>query len=132
MSTSERVAGTARETTVAEVRPGRVFGRALRARRLQAGLTQVQLGALAGMSQAALSRLERGQGVPTFAVLHRLAQAMESDLLICVSLSGTFRAAFREAGASAPRTPSSTTRQRMRPPAAAPRGSWRGVGAGRL
>ena len=75
--------------------PGLPFGRALRARRREVGLTQVGLAELAGMSQGALSRLESGRGVPTVPVLQRLARAMESELLIAVSPHGGLRVVFR-------------------------------------
>ncbi|BBC33205.1 hypothetical protein SGFS_044990 [Streptomyces graminofaciens] len=71
------------------------FGAAVRARRLEMGLTQENLASRAGMSQGALSRLEHGRGVPTLPSLERLAEAMESNLLISLSPSGAVQVAFR-------------------------------------
>jgi transcriptional regulator with XRE-family HTH domain len=74
---------------------GRPFGAAVRARRMEMGLTQERLAVQAGMSQGALSRLERGKGVPTLHLLERLAAAMASNLLISLSPSGEVCVAFR-------------------------------------
>lgn len=74
---------------------GRPFGAAVRARRLEMGLTQERVAAQAGMSQGALSRLERGRGVPTLPLLERLAAAMSSNLLISLSPHGDVRVVFR-------------------------------------
>jgi transcriptional regulator with XRE-family HTH domain len=82
---------------------GRPFGAAVRARRLEMGLTQERLAAQAGMSQGALSRLERGKGVPTLPLLERLAAAMASNLLISLSPTGDVRVAFRGAPGRASR-----------------------------
>ncbi|WP_307626381.1 helix-turn-helix domain-containing protein [Streptomyces turgidiscabies] len=74
---------------------GRPFGVAVRARRLEMGLTQERVAAQAGMSQGALSRLERGRGVPTLPLLERLAAAMSSHLLISLSPHGDVRVVFK-------------------------------------
>jgi DNA-binding XRE family transcriptional regulator len=74
---------------------GRPFGVAVRARRLELGLTQERLAAQAGMSQGALSRLEHGRGVPTLPLLERLAAALSSNLLIALSPHGAIQVVFR-------------------------------------
>jgi DNA-binding XRE family transcriptional regulator len=81
---------------------GRPFGAAVRARRVEMGLTQERLAAQAGMSQGALSRLEHGKGVPTFPLMERLAMAMGSNLLIFLSPSGEVRVAFKAPAALSP------------------------------
>ncbi len=50
-----------------------------RARRDQQ-LTQVQLAKRAGLTQGSLSKIERGEQVPSIAVLQRLVRALGLDL----------------------------------------------------
>ncbi|WP_260328239.1 helix-turn-helix transcriptional regulator [Streptomyces sp. Ag109_O5-1] len=57
---------------------------AVRERRGKVGMTQVRLAELSGMTQAAISRLERGKCMPTFPLLERIAKAFGSDLLVTV------------------------------------------------
>ncbi|MFM9447339.1 helix-turn-helix domain-containing protein [Streptomyces acidiscabies] len=78
---------------------GTPLGAAVKARRVELGLTQERLAAQAGMSQGALSRLERGRAVPTLPLLERLASAMSANLLIALSPTGTVQVAFRVPGA---------------------------------
>ncbi len=56
--------------------------RALFDARIQAGLTQLQLSERSGISQADISRLEKGTRNPSLALLKRLAEAMNSTLRI--------------------------------------------------
>lgn len=60
----------------------RRLGRSVRAARLRAGLTQEELARRAGMSQEALSLLERGVGNPTMKTLERIARALGCSLEI--------------------------------------------------
>jgi DNA-binding XRE family transcriptional regulator len=63
-----------------EARRAYLFGKAIRDRRTALGMTQTQLAARAGMSQAAISRLEHGGSTPTIPLLERLAAALDSTL----------------------------------------------------
>ncbi|MFI7503897.1 helix-turn-helix domain-containing protein [Streptomyces sp. NPDC049687] len=74
---------------------GTPFGAAVRARRLELGLTQERLATEAGMTQGALSRMECGRGVPTLPLLERLAAALSSNLLISMSPHGGVRVVFK-------------------------------------
>lgn len=56
--------------------------RALFDARIQAGLTQSQLSEKTGISQADISRLEKGTRNPSLSLLKRLAEAMNSSLRI--------------------------------------------------
>lgn len=56
--------------------------RALLDARIQSGLTQTQLSERSGISQADISRLEKGTRNPSLALLKRLAEAMDSTLRI--------------------------------------------------
>ncbi len=56
--------------------------RAILDARIRAGMTQVQLSQKTGISQADISRLEKGTRNPSLALLKRLAEAMDSTLRI--------------------------------------------------
>ena len=56
--------------------------RAILNARIQSGLTQMQLSERSGISQADISRLEKGTRNPSLALLKRLAEAMNSTLRI--------------------------------------------------
>lgn len=60
------------------------IGQRVRKHRKEEGLSQTQLGAQAGTSQGAISRLESGKQAPGLAKLERISQALGvevSDLL---------------------------------------------------
>ena len=65
-----------------EARRAFLIGQVVRQRRLALGLSQAEVAARAGMSQPALSRLEAGGTVPTIPVLERIAQALETELVV--------------------------------------------------
>ncbi len=56
--------------------------RAILKARINAGLTQQELSAKSGISQADISRLEKGTRNPSIALLNRLAEALDSTLRI--------------------------------------------------
>lgn len=58
------------------------LGEAVRGRRLELGLTQVELARRSGMTQSQLSRLEAGGTEPTIRVLDRLAKALDASLSV--------------------------------------------------
>jgi HTH-type transcriptional regulator / antitoxin HipB len=68
-----------------EARRAFLIGQAVRARRLDLGLSQTEVAARAGMTQPALSRLEAGGAVPTIPVLERLAAALSADLVVTLT-----------------------------------------------
>lgn len=61
------------------------LGQAVRSRRLELGMSQVELAERAGMTQSAVSRLEAGGSVPTIGVLERLAVALNADLVVALT-----------------------------------------------
>ena len=61
------------------------LGQAVRARRLQIGMSQTELAERARMTQSAVSRLEAGGTVPTICVLERLAAALSADLVVTLT-----------------------------------------------
>lgn len=56
--------------------------RAILDARISAGMTQVELSQKSGISQADISRLEKGTRNPSLNLLKRLAEAMDSTLSI--------------------------------------------------
>ena len=56
--------------------------RAILDARINAGLTQSELSERSGISQADISRLEKGTRNPSIALLKRLAEALDSNLRI--------------------------------------------------
>ncbi|MES9535820.1 helix-turn-helix domain-containing protein [Actinomadura sp. NPDC000600] len=60
------------------------LGDMVRERRLELGLTQAVVAERAGITQPALSLLEGGGGVPTLAMLDRIARAMHTTFTITV------------------------------------------------
>ena len=56
--------------------------RAILDARIDAGMTQLELSEKSGISQADISRLEKGTRNPSIALLKRLAEAMDSTLKI--------------------------------------------------
>jgi ribosome-binding protein aMBF1 (putative translation factor) len=67
-----------------EARRAIELGAMIRQLRLDAGLSQEEL-ARAGMTQPALSRLERGGGIPTITVLDRIATALHATLTVSIT-----------------------------------------------
>lgn len=65
--------------------PDSLIPRRLREERMQRGLTLEQLAALAGVSRAMISKIERGQSSPTAVLLSRLADAMGLSLSALMS-----------------------------------------------
>ena len=64
----------------AEPSAAKLIGAQIRQRRRAAGLTQKQLAARAGITQAMLSRIESGSGNPTLALLEDVASALGAQL----------------------------------------------------
>ncbi|MFP8964638.1 helix-turn-helix domain-containing protein [Streptomyces nanhaiensis] len=58
------------------------LGRAVYGRRRALGISQTELACRAGMSQPQVSRLELGGGMPTLAVLARLARALDASFAL--------------------------------------------------
>ena len=54
-----------------------VFGRVVEGLRTYRGLTQAELASAAGVSNTALSRIERGESSPTFLTLQGLARGLD-------------------------------------------------------
>jgi DNA-binding XRE family transcriptional regulator len=71
---SSKAADTPEDAAVrASFAAGIALGIQFRGARIDRGLTQIELSELTGVSQADISRIERGAGNPTEATLQRLA-----------------------------------------------------------
>lgn len=68
-----------------EARRAIELGAMVRQLRLDVGLSQEELAQRAGMTQPALSRLERGGGIPTITVLDRIASALQATLTVSMT-----------------------------------------------
>jgi HTH-type transcriptional regulator/antitoxin HipB len=68
-----------------EARRAIELGAMVRQLRLDAGPSQEELARRAGMTQPALSRLERGGGIPTITVLDRIANALQATLTVSMT-----------------------------------------------
>ena len=69
------------------VTAARCIGNQIRALRLDAGLTQKQLAARAGITQTVLSRTESGKGNPTLSLLQDIARALGKQLDVRMTAS---------------------------------------------
>ncbi|WP_454720780.1 MULTISPECIES: helix-turn-helix domain-containing protein [Cupriavidus] len=65
--------------------PAATLGLQLRHARLVAGYTLLQLSQKAGCSESLISKLERGHATPSFAMLHRLAVALDTNIAALTS-----------------------------------------------
>lgn len=62
--------------TTYEAGPALAFGRAVRAVRLEQGLSQEDLAAQAGIERSHMGKIERGEHMPTLALLLRISTAL--------------------------------------------------------
>ncbi len=67
-----------------EIRLSMAIAQAVYGRRTELGLTQTELAARAGLTQAKISRIEGSDTVPTLPLLARLAQALDASLNIAL------------------------------------------------
>jgi XRE family transcriptional regulator, regulator of sulfur utilization len=76
-----KAADTPEDTALRAAFDARItLGLQFRDARVSRGLTQVELSERSGVSQADISRIERGAGNPTESTLHRLAFVLEHRL----------------------------------------------------
>ena len=77
---ARRVHDAAASEFAAEVAARRALGASVSRARKHAGLTQMQLAAMASIQQAEISRIERGHANPTVSTLARIAHATGSRI----------------------------------------------------
>ncbi|KPG01329.1 transcriptional regulator [Rhodopseudomonas sp. AAP120] len=76
-----RPAGTA--THDAEL--ARAFGAAVRALRKERGIAQESLGHMAGVERSHIGKIERGEHMPTLALIFKIAGALECSTAVLMS-----------------------------------------------
>lgn len=64
-------------TTRYEAEPALAFGKAVRAFRLDQGLAQEELAALAGVERSHMGKIERGEHLPSLALILKIAVALK-------------------------------------------------------
>ena len=63
-------------TTTFEAEPALAFGKAVRAARVEQGIAQEELGAMAGIARSHMGKIERGEHMPTLALILRISVAL--------------------------------------------------------
>jgi XRE family transcriptional regulator, regulator of sulfur utilization len=63
--------------TTFEVAPARAFGDAVRALRTEDGMAQETLAHLAGIERSHMGKIERGEHMPTLALILKIARALQ-------------------------------------------------------
>lgn len=63
-------------STTYEPEPARAFGQAVRAARMEQGMAQEELAALAAIERSHMGKIERGEHMPTLALILRIAIAL--------------------------------------------------------
>lgn len=63
-------------TTTYEAEPALAFGKAVRATRTEQGIAQEELGALAGIARSHMGKIERGEHMPTLALILKISVAL--------------------------------------------------------
>lgn len=64
-------------TTTFEAEPALAFGKAVRAVRMEQGIAQEELAALAGIERSHMGKIERGEHMPTLALILKIALALK-------------------------------------------------------
>ncbi|MFR9751323.1 helix-turn-helix domain-containing protein [Nocardia sp. 004] len=72
-----------------EIRLSMALAKAVYDRRTELGLTQADLAARAGLTQAKISRIEGADTVPTLPLLTKLADALDATLNIAIDAEDT-------------------------------------------
>lgn len=74
-------------TRTFEPTSARAFGAAIKERRLLAGISQEELGNLAGVERSHMGKIERGEHMPNFVLILRLAGALSITPGLLVDLA---------------------------------------------
>jgi len=68
--------GRPKGTTTYDPKPAQAFGDAVRSARLARGIAQEELAALAGIERSHMGKMERGEHLPTLALILKVANAL--------------------------------------------------------
>ena len=66
-------------STTYEPEPALAFGQAVRAARMEQGMAQEELAALAEIERSHMGKIERGEHMPTLALILRIAAALNKS-----------------------------------------------------
>lgn len=64
-------------TTTFEAEPALAFGKAVRTTRVEQGIAQEELASLAGVERSHMGKIERGEHMPTLALILKVARALK-------------------------------------------------------
>lgn len=64
-------------TTTYEAEPALAFGQAVRAARMEQGIAQEELALLAGVERSHMGKIERGEHMPTLALILKISTALK-------------------------------------------------------
>ena len=73
----------------------KAFGAAVRERRLAAGVAQESLANTAGIERSHLGKVERGEHMPTLAIIFKIANALDCSTAVLMTATETYLAASR-------------------------------------
>lgn len=65
--------------------PAQAFGAAVRALRMERGIAQESLAHLAGIERSHMGKVERGEHMPTLAIIFKIAGALECSTAVLMA-----------------------------------------------
>ena len=71
--------------TTFEAEPAQAFGAAVRAARTEQGVAQETLAHLAGIERSHMGKVERGEHMPTLAIIFKIAGALQCSTAVLMS-----------------------------------------------
>ena len=72
-------------TTTHDAELAHAFGAAVRALRMERGIAQESLAHLAGVERSHMGKIERGEHMPTLAIIFKIAGALECSTAVLMS-----------------------------------------------
>ena len=72
-------------TTTHDAELAHAFGAAVRALRIERGIAQESLAHLAGVERSHMGKIERGEHMPTLAIIFKIAGALECSTAVLMS-----------------------------------------------
>jgi len=69
--------GRPKGATTYDAKPAQAFGDAVRSARMARGIAQEELAALAGIARSHMGKMERGEHLPTLALMLKVANALK-------------------------------------------------------
>ena len=81
-------------TTTYEAEPAIAFGAAVREERTNQGIAQETLAHMAGIERSHMGKIERGEHMPTLAVIFKIARALDCSTAVLMAETESQSAAF--------------------------------------